>query len=144
VQGVLFDQPQVVAAPNYLKTPALEGRWETAGGNFFESVPAGAGLYVLKRIVHDWPNAQAAKILRCVREAVPRDGRVLVIDAVIEAGNLPDPNKFMDVNIMALLRGRERSEREFAELLGSAGLHLEQVIRLAAPATVSLIEACPA
>jgi hypothetical protein len=62
---------------------------------------------------------------------------------VLGAGNQPDPNKFMDVNIMALLRGRERSEREFRALLVTAGFELLRVIALPRPASVSVIEARP-
>jgi hypothetical protein len=144
VQGVLFDQAQVVAAPNYLKLVELEGRWRTVEGNFFDAVPAGGSLYVLKRIIHDWPDVQAGQILRRIRAVMPESGRLLVIDAVLGAGNEPDPNKFMDVNIMALLRGRERSEREFRALLAAAGFELLRVIALPRPASVSVIEARPA
>lgn len=142
IHGVLFDQPQVVTTPNYLKSADLAGRWEVAAGTFFESVPRGAGVYTLKRILHDWSNEQAGTILRSVRAALPHGGRVLVIDAVLEAGNAPDPNKYMDVNMLALLRGRERSEREFRELFSSADLRLVRVIALPPPATVSIVEAC--
>jgi len=141
VHGVLYDQPQVIAAPEALAAGKFTGRWEAVAGDFFRTVPPGGDLYVLKRIVHDWDDDRALAILRNCREALRGDGRLVVVDALMQAGNEPDHNKFMDVNIMALMSGRERTEQEFRRLFGEAGLVVERVAPLPAPTTLSIIEA---
>ena len=140
VRGVLFDQPQVVAAPEQLADPRFEGRWEAASGDFFRSIPPGGDLYLLKRIVHDWDDGRALAVLNACREALRGEARLLIIDAVMKPGNEPDANKFVDVNIMALTGGRERTEHEFRRLCDSAGLQVHAVMPLPAPATLSIIE----
>ncbi len=140
VHGVLLDQPQVVAAPEALADPRFAGRWEAVAGDFFRSVPPGGDLYLLKRILHDWDDTDALAVLEACREALRGEARLLVIDAVMKAGNEPDPNKFLDVNIMALTGGRERTGEEFRTLAGEAGLSLLGITPLPAPATLSLIE----
>jgi hypothetical protein len=141
VHGVLYDQPQVVAVPEALAGARYANRWEAVPGDFFRSVPPGGDVYLLKRIVHDWDDERALAILSNCREALRGDARLLVIDAVMKPGNEPDPNKYMDVNIMTLTAGRERTESEFRRLCATAGLAVEQVIALPAPATLSIVEA---
>jgi hypothetical protein len=110
-------------------------------GNFFTAVPRGAGLYTLKRIIHDWDDARAVEVLQSCREAMDENSRVLVIDAIMKPGNEPDPNKDMDLGIMALTPGKERTEAEFRTLLERAGLHLTRIIATEAPSTLSILEA---
>ncbi len=141
VRGVLFDQPQVLAAPEQLADPRFEGRWEAAAGDFFKGVPPGGDVYLLKRILHDWDDDRARSILTACREALRGAARLLIIDAVMKPGNEPDPHKFLDVNIMALTGGRERTENEFRRLCAAAGLEVHAVTALPEPATLSLIEA---
>jgi hypothetical protein len=139
--GVLFDQPQVVANPEYLQRAGVIDRCEIAAGTFFESVPPGADLYILKRVMHDWPDDVCAGILRRCRNAVAKGGRIVVIDAVIPPGNTPDLNKTVDLLMMVLLDGRERSEREFTALFASAGLELTRIVPT--PSRLSVVEAIP-
>ena len=134
-RGVLFDQPQVVASPDLLTAAGVGDHCEIAAGNFFESVPAGGDAYLLKRIIHDWNDDIAVGILRRCRNAAKGGGRVFVVDAVIAAGNSPDPAKDMDIRMMALLGGKERTEAEFKDLFARAGLKLNQVL-----ATTSLMK----
>lgn len=141
VRGVLFDQPQVIAAPEMLADSRFNGRWEAEPGDFFRTVPPGADVYMLKRIVHDWDDDEAIVILRNCREALRGEARLLIIDAVMKPGNEPDLNKFMDVNIMTLTGGRERTEHEFRRLCEVAGLRVLDVKALPAPSTLSIIEA---
>jgi hypothetical protein len=124
-RGVLHDLPTVVAgaAPR----GPLADRCEIVGGNFFEGVPAGGDAYVLSKIVHDWDNASAAKILRNCRRAIRPDGTLLLIETVL--GPSSDPaGALMDVLMMVLTGGRERTESEFRQLLRDAGFSLERVI----------------
>jgi hypothetical protein len=140
VRGVLFDQPQVIAAPDMLADGRYTGRWEAVAGDFFRNVPPGGDVYLLKRIVHDWDDDQALTILGNCRDALRGEARLLIIDAVMKPGNEPDTNKYMDVSIMTLTAGRERTENEFRKLCQAAGLAVLGVTALPAPATLSIVE----
>jgi hypothetical protein len=136
----LYEQPQVLADPASLREAGLLDIVARVAGNFFEEIPSGFGLYVLKRIIHDWDDDQAVRLLRRCREAMSDTSRILVIDAVMQPGNDPDPNKNLDLSIMALTPGRERTEAEFAGLFATAGLRLTRVIATELPSTLSLVE----
>ena len=138
LQGVLFDQPQVLAEPRYLTGPLMD-RCELIAGDFFHSLPAGADAYVLKRIIHDWDDAAAIQLLRNCAAAMSSKGRVLIAEAVMKPGNEPDPSKAQDVGMMLLTRGRERTADEYRRLLDAAGLRLIEIHPAAM--TVSLLEA---
>ncbi len=141
VRGILFDQPQVVAEPTYLRNAGLLDRCDIIGGNFFTSIPPGRVVYTLKRIIHDWDDAASITILQQCRQAMAPEGRILVVDAVIRPGNTPDINKYMDVMMLALHHGgRERTEAEFRTLFQQAGLQLTQVIPTPLPSTLSILE----
>lgn len=139
LKGVLYDQPQVVAnapARGFVTAPAVQGRIDVVGGDFFTAVPAGADGYLMKYILHDWDDARCVTILRLCREAMAPGGRVLVVDYVIRPGNAPDRGKLMDVNMFVLLTGKERTKTEFAELFEKAGLRLRRVVPTAGPLSV--------
>jgi hypothetical protein len=127
LRGVLFDRPEVVAEPHALLSTGVIGRCRTVGGDFFESLPTGGDIYVFKRVLHDWDDTTCVDLLKRCRDVVPTDGRVLVIDAVIPPGNDPHPAKIVDLVMMGILRGRERTEQEFAALFAAAGFHLDAV-----------------
>ena len=129
--------------PVELQVAGVLDRCDVVGGDFFSAVPAGADLYLLKRILHDWDDAEALAILRTVRAAVGSNGRLAVIDAVMQPGNSPDPNKDLDLNIMALTGGRERTAADFARLFQAAGFELDGIRPLPAPATLSIVDARP-
>ena len=138
--GVLADVPSVLAT-SALAGSVVGGRCEAVATDMFASVPAGGDAYVLKRILHDWSDAESSRILRNCRRAIAPHGKLLVMDAVVMPSNRPDPAKWMDLNMMVLLTGRERTEREFAELYASAGFRLTRVI----PAgRLSIVEGAPA
>jgi hypothetical protein len=142
VRGTLFDLPEVVRHPVYLSQEAFPERWATVGGDFFQSVPTGGDAYVLKRILHDWNDEQCVRILRCCRAAMSERARLLVVDAVVSPGNAPHPGKVMDILMMVFTEGRERTEQEFRELFGRAGLQLTTITMT--PSPLSLVEAIPA
>jgi hypothetical protein len=142
VRGTLFDLPEVVRNPVYLSQETFPERWATVGGDFFQSVPTGGDAYVLQHILHDWSDEQCVRILRCCRAAMGDRARLLVIDAVIPPGNGPHPGKVGDILMMVLAEGRERTEQEFRELFGKAGLHLTTITMT--PGTLSIVEAIPA
>lgn len=140
LSAALFEQPQVLEDPEDLASAGLLDRVELIEGDFFAAVPAGADLYLMKRIIHDWDDERAVKILGNCRTALGRGSRIAVIDAVMRPGNDPDPKKDLDLGIMALTPGKERTAEEFAGLFAAAGLRLTRVIGVAAPALVSIVE----
>jgi SAM-dependent methyltransferase len=141
VRGVLFDQPPVIeeaAKSGFIGAADLAGRCEAVGGDFFDSVPQGADAYVMKYIIHDWDDDKGVRILQNCRKAMADDGRVLVIDHVVAAGNRFDWGKLMDINMMVMLGSKERTKDEFRQLFSRAGLRLKRVVRTAS--SLSILE----
>lgn len=141
VTGVLCDQPQVIQEPAYLTAAGLMDRCEIVGLDFFQSVPGGGDVYILKRILHDWGDERSVHILRTCREAMGDNARILVIDAVVPPGNDPHPSKIMDILMMVGFEGRERTAEEFRALYQQTGLKLTRVI--ATPSVLSIVEGVP-
>jgi SAM-dependent methyltransferase len=138
VEGILFDLPAGIAAAEAGLGGPLP-RCKLVAGDFFEAVPEGADAYVLKKVLHDWSDDDAVRILaNCGRAIVP-GGRVLVVETLVPAGNAPDPIKVMDVNMLVVTGGRERTADEFAALFGRAGLKAGRVVPTSA--RVSIFEA---
>ena len=140
IKGVLFDQAQVIEAPEAIVEAGLQDRCQCVAGDFFEAVPKGGDVYMLKRVLHDWSDVEAIRILSCIRNAMKPDTRIAVIDAVLKPGNEPDPNKYLDVGIMTLLQGRERTAEEFEQIFTAAGLQLLRILPTPAPSTMSIVE----
>lgn len=141
-RGILFDVPSAAdGAIGAIAAAGLSERCEAVGGDFFAAVPAGADGYVLQRILHDWDDGDAVRILRTIRAAIGPAGRLLVVEAVLTPGE-PDPGPvFLDVDMMISTGGRERSEQDFRELLAAAGFRLDAVTPTASP--MSVLEAVP-
>lgn len=140
IRGLLFDQAYVLEQPNAVKDAGLGFRCDFVAGDFFAAVPKGGDVYVLKRILHDWDDDAALRILKNCAAVMTFTSRVVVVDAVLKPGNEPDPNKGLDMGIMALLRGRERTAQEFHSLFAAAGLRVTRIIATPAPSTMSIIE----
>jgi hypothetical protein len=138
--GTLFDVPSVIErAAGIARAPGFERRCSLVGGDFFESVPSGKDLYILKHILHDWDDERALIILRNVERAMPRGGHLLIAEQGIAPPGVPNPGKLLDVVMLSLLEsGRERSTEEFATLLSQAGLELERTIPTPGPITLFL------
>jgi hypothetical protein len=139
LRGVLFDQPPVIeeaAKTGVITASDIAARCEAVGGDFFESIPTGADAYVLKYIVHDWDDEKGVRILQNCRKAMAEDGRVLVIDHLVAAGNRFDWGKLMDINMMVMMGSKERTKDEFRQLFARAGLRLKRVIRTASPLSI--------
>jgi hypothetical protein len=140
MRGVLFDLPHVIAeAEPQLDSSGVRDRCETASGDFFELVPAGGDAYVMKWIIHDWDDAKSTVILENIRKAMNENGKLLLIESVVPEGNQPDLSKFLDLDMMVMTGGRERTEAEFKSLLAASGFKLRRVIRT--PSPVCVIEA---
>jgi hypothetical protein len=98
----------------------------------FSSVPAGADAYIMKHIIHDWPDDACVKILKACRQGVNPGGKLLVVDCVIQPGNDFSPAKFLDLQMLIFPSGRERTEPEFRKLLEASGWKLSRIIPTAA------------
>jgi hypothetical protein len=129
MQGLLFDLPHVAErARQHIAEAGLEDRCRVVGGNFFESVPEGADAYMMRHIIHDWTDEQSTTILRHCHAAMPPDGRLLLVESVIPPGNDPFPAKLLDLTMLAIPGGKERSEDEYRVLLEGAGFELTQIV----------------
>ncbi|MCM3900403.1 MAG: acetylserotonin O-methyltransferase [Pyrinomonadaceae bacterium] len=141
--GVLFDAPSVIeGARSRIATAGLADRCETFSGDFFQSVPAGGDGYILKWIIHDWNDERAETILKNCRNAISRDGRLMLVDVVIPPGREPHFGKFIDLNMLVMAGGLERTEAEFRRLLEATGFRLVRVVNTDSP--ISIVEAAPA
>jgi O-methyltransferase domain len=123
--GVLFEQPQVLERATRLGNAGLGGRSEMVAGDFFKSVPAGGDCYVIKGVLHDFDDDHCVKILSNCRKSVTPQGRVVIanqdLPSIIDG---PHPNLTMDIQMMTLLRGRERTIDEWLDLFRRSGLKL--------------------
>jgi O-methyltransferase domain/Dimerisation domain len=142
LHGTLFDMRHVIdTAGALLERHGLSGRCQLAAGDFFDFVPAGADIYILKKVIHDWADTDARIILSNCRGSMTKTGRLLLIELVVAPPNAPSFAKMLDLLMLAYAGGRERTEDEYRELLSSAGFCLLRVIPTASP--VSIIEAIP-
>lgn len=138
--GTVFDQEYVVEGAR--KTLAgLGARASGIGGDFFESVCAGPDLYLAKNIIHDWNDEKSITILKNIRRAIPADGRLMLIEVMVGPANIPEPGKFMDVNMLAMTGGRERTAEDFAALFAASGFALGRVIPT--ESVMNLVEGLP-
>jgi O-methyltransferase domain len=114
------------------------------GGSFFVAVPSGYDAYILKSILHDWDDAKATEILKTCRQAIPRHGRLLIIEEVVVPRQIVgSPHRFVDLEMLVHFGGKERTELEYDNLLRSAGFSLERVVPIK-DSFLSVIEAAPA
>lgn len=129
LKGILFDQQSVIQkAPVLPRAEKLEGRFRTETGSFFHRVPEGADIYILKHIIHDYDDDEAAKILRNCRDAMTPKSRILVMDIVLTQTTATFLRSWTDLEMMVLLNGKERTADEFSNLFNSAGLKLNRII----------------
>jgi len=131
LSGIVFDQDHVVGrtAPAG-SLPSVAERWSFATGNFFEAVPAG-DAYLLKSILHDWPDEECVTILRVCRESLAPGGVVLVVEGLLGLPGLEAEAAFSDLNMLVLPGGRERTEAQYGLLFEAAGLKMTRVIHTA-------------
>ncbi len=129
MRGILFDLPHVIErAQANLEAAGVAQRCQTSSGNFFESVPTGADAYLMRHIIHDWDDEQAATILRNCHEAMNANGSVLIVESVITPGNDPSFAKLLDLTMMVVPGGKERTAEEYRVLLESSGFTLSQAV----------------
>ena len=142
MKGILYDLPGVIErAKKNLADAGLASRCQTIAGSFFEAAPPGGDAYQMRHIIHDWTDEQCHTILSHCRKVMPAHGRLLVIEMVIKPRNEPQPAKWLDLNMLVLPGGRERTETEYGEMFNKAGFRLERIVPT--PTEVSVIEGKP-
>jgi SAM-dependent methyltransferase len=143
LRGVLADLPHVLerAQERGFLAGELQPRSKLQSCDFFQEVPNGCSAYLMKNVIHDWDDKRAHKILINCRRAVPDHGVLLLAQWAVPDENRPSAGRFMDIAMMVLTGGKERSVAEHRELLASAGFRLRQVFPV--PGDFSIIEAIP-
>ncbi|MEU4349303.1 methyltransferase [Streptomyces sp. NPDC023838] len=141
-KGILFDsRADELGAHGFLTEEGVVDRVEIDKGDLFGPLPTGADAYLLKHILHEWPEPKALEILKNTREAISPDGRLLVMEFVPPEGNGAHPAKLVDLWLMILVGGKERTARQYSEILRATGFQLDRVVQTAAG--VSIVEARP-
>jgi hypothetical protein len=134
-RGILFDQPNVVAeAPEH-------GQIERVGGDFFKDVPVRADAYVMRWLLHDWSDEESVAILTNIKKVASPSARLMLVESVIPETPDFDMGKWMDLNMMMMATGKERTAAEFRDLLDRAGFALEQIVPT--PSPLSIVVAKP-
>ena len=140
--GTLFDVAHVIEGAANGPLKSVMERCTLASGDMFSSVPADADAYIMKHIIHDWPDDLCLKTLKACRKGVNPGGRLLVIDNVIQPGNDFSPGKFLDLQMLIFPGGCERTEKQFSALFAAAGWRLSRIVPT--KTTDSIVEGIPA
>ena len=144
LRGILFEASQVIAdAPPLLEAQGVADRCELVAGDFFQALPAGADVYLLKWILVSWDDEHSVTILQNCRRALGSHGKLLVIERIIPSGNEPFFGKLADLNLLVMYQGRHRTEAEYHALFTRAGFELSRIIPTNSPTEFSLIEGSP-
>ncbi|MBD2178854.1 methyltransferase [Pseudanabaena sp. FACHB-1998] len=143
-KGILFDEKYVIDhAYSTLEKHGIADRCECLSGSFFDAVPTGGDAYLLKHIVHDWDDERAIKILQTCQKAMSEQSKILVIEQVVPAANLPAAAKMLDINMLVMCPGgKERTEAEFQSIFEQAGLKLLRIVPTAED--IHIVEGCKA
>lgn len=136
--GILFDLPHVVVEAS----PIASSRLELQGGDFFADPLPRADAYLLWNVLHDWPDADCIAIIAAIRQAAPLSAKLLVFETILPAGPEPSPVKDLDIVMLAMNGGRERTLDEYTGLCSQAAFHHERVFTAATG--LNIIEASPA
>lgn len=135
--GVLFDQPQVVAEVASLASPRLA----LQGGDFFKDKLPVCDLYMVMEVIHDWADVESVAILSAIRRAAPPHAKVLLIETMIPEDTGPDWSKTLDILMLALIGGKQRTRDEYSALFARAGFAFQ--CEIPTGADVSILEAVP-
>lgn len=139
MRAILYDLPGVTErAKISLQAAGLADRCQVIGGNFFESVPSGADAYLMRHIIHDWDEEKATTILQNAHRAIRNAGRLLIVESIIPSGNDPAFGKLLDLHMLVVPGGKERTEQEYRTLFEAGGFRLTSIVPT--KAEVSVIE----
>jgi hypothetical protein len=145
MRGILMDIDHVIAgARTKLAAGNLQDRVEAVAGDFFKAIPTGGDAYIMKHIIHDWDDDRASVILKNIRTALAGkpNGKVILLEAVIQPGSAPDLMKLMDLEMLMMPGGRERTAEEFRALLAKSGFDMTRIVKT--ESLLNVIEAVPA
>lgn len=124
-RGIVFDRPDVIAGgADKVKSYGLGDRLTSQAGDFFDAVPT-ADAYLLKAILHDWNDEDCVAILKTIARAAKPDGKLYVVEALLSDSPAAMPVKLLDLNMLVMLGGRERTVEQYAALFGASGWKLE-------------------
>lgn len=141
-QGILYDSPFATAdAGPVLEEAGVSGRCVIENGTYFDRLPTGADAYVLKHILHDFPESECLAILKNIRGSIAADGSMLVVEYVLPGNNERHIGNIIDLWLLLLLGAKERTQAQYSELFAKAGFRLTKVVPTGGP--VSIIEAVP-
>jgi len=142
IKGIVFDlEPAIEIAKQHLSSDECGGRCSAVAGDFFNSVPDGANAYILCGVIHDWNDDRSIRILKNCRRAMAKTGRLLLVEMVVPEPGANCFSKLLDLNMLVMTGGRERTKAEFTALLDAAGYKLTRIVPTIAPQCV--IEAIP-
>lgn len=137
MHGILFDMEPIVAEVSaLLMEQNVADRCESIGGDFFQTIPAGGDAYLMKHIIHDWNDEQCITILRNCRSGIAAGGKLLVIEMVVPDGNEPSMSKLLDLQMLAILPGQERTADEYRTLFQQAGFELTRIVPTMSPYSI--------
>jgi ubiquinone/menaquinone biosynthesis C-methylase UbiE len=140
MKGILFDLPHVIdRAKAQIESAGLSNRCRLVAGDFFQNVPDGADAYFMRHIIHDWEHEKSLTILRNCHRAMPAHGKLLLVESVIPPGNEPFGGKFLDLVMLLIPGGKERTKSEYQTLFEKAGFTLSKIVPTSTE--VSIIEA---
>ncbi len=142
-RGTLFDLAHNQSgAAELIQARGMTERVTFVAGSFFEGIPTSCDLYIMSHVIHDWSEEQCLTILANCHRAMPRTSKLLIVEQVLPEGNAFHPGKMLDITMLTLTPGQERTEPEYRTLLKKAGFELNRVIATNSP--VSIVEATPA
>lgn len=129
MKGIVADLPSVVpGAEKLLRDRGLENRCQTVSCDFFQEVPAGGDAYLLSHVLHDWPDDKCQIILKNCRSAMTPRSKLLVVEMLVPQGNEPSVAKMLDLEMLVITGGCERTREEYRRLLEVSGFKLSHVI----------------
>jgi hypothetical protein len=129
MQGIVADTPAVVQqARKTIKARGIEDRCEAVECDFFKEIPSGGDACLLSHILHDWTDEQCAIILQNCYSAMKAKSKLLIVEMIIPSGNEPSVAKLLDLEMLVITGGRERTEAEFKDLLKSSGFKFSRTI----------------
>ena len=137
LHGILFDTAPIVAEAEVLMAEhGVASRCKTVGGDFFQAVPAGGDAYLMKHIIHDWNDDQCLTILRNCHRGIRAGGKVLLVEMVVPDGNEPSMSKLLDLQMLAILPGQERTAGEYRALFQQSGFELTRIVPTMSPYSI--------
>lgn len=129
LRGVLFDQSDTIErAQANVAASGVADRMQCVAGDFFRAVPSGGDAYLLRHIIHDWDDAKSTIILKNIHQSMTHDGRLLLVESVIPPGNEPSFGKLLDLAMLVLPGGQERTQPEYSRLYEQCGFRLTQIV----------------